>query len=277
MSIQWPLVLFSLIAGTGGSLLAYAGLSGITKPSLKTESKAGIIGVILVVVGGICSIFHLGHPESFMAAISHLGSFSGISVELMLAGALVVSGIIYFACAMRGAEGGAKVFGIINIILAVVFGFMMGMSYMLEAQPAWNNILLPLSYMLSVLACGGFLYLALAENEEKSSINETLIMAVFVCSIAAAVCVLIYGFMSGGFSGAEKLIFFIISVVGGAFAAAGAWILKSDASKTNWLWIGLAGAVVCALFVRLYMWAAGSGWIDAFVQAAANGGKYFFQ
>ncbi len=276
MSIQWPLVLFSLLAGSGGAVLAYAGYGDMKDSSKKLQFQAGIIGLVMIVLGGICSVFHLGHPASFMAAVSHLGSFSGISVELMFAGALVICGVVYVISVKRNAKSVSKVFGIIDLVLGIVFAFMIGMSYLIPAQPAWNTVLLPLCFLFSCLSLGGFIYIVLNAHLSDDESNPMIVMSVLVCSATAAVLCLIYGFVSGGFDEGSALAFFLIATAGGVVAAIGAWYVKSKKNKEMWMWIGLAGSLCCALFIRMFMWAAATGWIDAFAEAVANRGLYLF-
>ena len=42
MEIQWPLVLFSLLAGTGGALAAFVGLAGLLGGTRKVRETAAL-------------------------------------------------------------------------------------------------------------------------------------------------------------------------------------------------------------------------------------------
>lgn len=84
MDIQWPLVLFSLIAGTGGSLFAFVALSELVGGKDKTRFAATVTALVLIVVGGCLSMLHLASPQNAFAALTNIFSFSGISIELML-------------------------------------------------------------------------------------------------------------------------------------------------------------------------------------------------
>ncbi len=46
--------------------------------------------------------------------------------------------------------------------------FVVGNGYVMESQPNWNNIALPLAYLGSGLACGATLFAALAGKDEKA-------------------------------------------------------------------------------------------------------------
>ena len=55
MAIQWPLVLFSLLAGAGGAMLAFAGLSQLLGGSRTVRRRAVWCALALFVIGGLCS------------------------------------------------------------------------------------------------------------------------------------------------------------------------------------------------------------------------------
>ena len=87
MEIQWPLVLFSLTAGTGGSLFAFVGLSEFLGGYAKMRDAGAVCSLALIVIGGCFSVLHLASPLHAISAVTNLLSFSGISIELMLLGA----------------------------------------------------------------------------------------------------------------------------------------------------------------------------------------------
>lgn len=76
--IQWPLVLFSLLAGAGGCALAFAGASEFVGGTKRARFAVGVVSLVLVVVGGLFSVLHLASPQHVMAAVRHVFSFSGV-------------------------------------------------------------------------------------------------------------------------------------------------------------------------------------------------------
>lgn len=262
MSIQWSLVLFSLIAGAGGATLAYAGLGEFSKVESKDRIRLAIVGLVLLVAGGLCSVFHLHAPMNFMAAITHLGSFSGISIELMLLGSLVICGVILLVGVMRGQAALSKVFGAICIVLGLLFAFMLGSSYMIEARAGWNTVLVPLSYFASSFALGGFLCFALSPGGDEQ--KKTFGIVALVASVLGAIFALAYGAMTSGLVGADGIAYFVISAVGGVVAAVSAYFVAFKQKAGVWVWVGLVGALACGLFIRMFMWSAGVGMFDAF-------------
>ena len=72
MEIQWPLVLFSLIAGTGGSLFAFVALSELLGGKEKTRFAATVTSLVLIVAGGCLSMLHLASPQNAFAALTNM-------------------------------------------------------------------------------------------------------------------------------------------------------------------------------------------------------------
>ena len=119
MAIQWPLVLFSLLAGAGGAMLAFAGLSQLLGGSRTVRRRAVWCALALFVIGGLCSVAHLASPLNAISAVTNLLSFSGISIELMLLGASFIAGAAYLVLTREeGRDGAVRVVA----VLAVIFG-----------------------------------------------------------------------------------------------------------------------------------------------------------
>lgn len=280
MSMQWPLILLGLIAGTGGGLLAFAGLGQFTGASKKARFIASIVAIVLLIVGGICSVLHLGHPTNVMAAIAHLTSFSGISLELIFLGLAVVCAIAFALCLARGSESGAKVCAILGIILGVVLDFVLGHGYVIEARALWNTNLLPLAFLFSGLTAGGFLFVEFArafkdEGAEASADGAKLLGRVLlvVCAIELVVFV-IYGIVVG-FALANVTAYWAVSViVGGIVPLVCGYMTLARDKGASWLHIAVVCALIGCVTIRMMMFASGTPFIDAIDEAVANRGLY---
>lgn len=262
MSIQWPLVLLGLFAGTGGSLLAFAGLAEFSAAKVKTRATADMWGVALLIVGGLCSVLHLGHPLNFMAAIAHLGSLSGISVELIFLGLMVVCGAVHWIALRREKAQMAKAFGVIDIVLAVCLGFALGHGYMIEARANWNTLLIPLSFLFSGLLAGGALYqviaCVLADDETGKAPQATAVCAVLTLAAFAG-----YG-AHVGFGAANVTAWWSAALVVGAIAPLAMALVSLKRPSKALLIAMLVCAAIGAVAIRATMFAAGSGFITAF-------------
>ena len=122
MDIQWPLVLFSLIAGTGGSLFAFVALSELVGGKGKTRFAATVTALVLIVVGGCLSMLHLASPQNAFAALTNIFSFSGISIELMLLGLLLVCGIA--TCLSKNLLVSLVIYMAYSVIMSIIWALL---------------------------------------------------------------------------------------------------------------------------------------------------------
>jgi anaerobic dimethyl sulfoxide reductase subunit C (anchor subunit) len=267
-----------LIAGAGAGCAAFAGFGEFLGSKKKVRSLAAIIALVLLIVGGICSVFHLGHPAHFMSAITNLTSFSGISLELIFLGLAVVADIIYLILVNTAKDdtstGGAKALGVISIILAILFCFFTGHGYMLQSRVGWDNFFLPLSFIFSSFAIAGFLYMALDKANEKGYKNLGIIT--LVAAILSLICFLVYGFMGMGVADTAGIAYMLLAVIigGAATSIIGYLAAFKKAGNATFAYVGAVCAIIGGIFIRCFMWAAGTAWIAGFAQALANRGQW---
>lgn len=135
MAIQWPLAIFSLLAGCGGGMLAFMAFAEVKGFGVNRRFPLAVAALVLIVVGGCASVAHLGNPANIMAAAANIGSLSGISVELIFLGASAVFAAAYAVAVKRGASAGArKAIAIIAGVLGVILAFVTGNGYVMESQ-----------------------------------------------------------------------------------------------------------------------------------------------
>jgi anaerobic dimethyl sulfoxide reductase subunit C (anchor subunit) len=269
MEIQWPLVIFSLLAGGGAATLGFAGISEFLGSSKKARSIAGIIALALMVIGGIASVFHLGQPGNFFAAVANLGSLSGVSLELIFLGLTIVVGIVYVVL-VNGENAASKAVGVVGLVLAVIFAAITGHSYQIEAQLAWNNFGVTASYLFSSFTLGGFVYLATATvfKEDGAQVKK-IALYTLVVAVLQLISFFIFGF-AVGFDKLDVVSFWLLAVVVGSLvpiAIAGLFAFKDSQGATAYA--GLAGALLGGIGIRVFMWIVGSGFISFFTDAAA--------
>lgn len=192
--IQWPLVLFSMLAGCGGCCFAFAGVAGALGESTTVTLWATGISLVLVVVGAVCSMMHLATPRHAFAAVTHLLSFSGISVELIMLG--VVSALMAAygaACLWFDNELARLVLGIAGAVAGVVLAFVTGHGYLISSKPTWNTKKLPLAYTGTALVAGGFLYAVVSVATGGVWAMELPVkLLLAVCAVFSAVTVAAY-------------------------------------------------------------------------------------
>jgi len=275
--IQWPLVLFSMLAGCGGCCFAFAGVAGALGESTTVTLWATGISLVLVVVGAVCSMMHLATPRHAFAAVTHLLSFSGISVELIMLG--VVSALMAAygaACLWFDNELARLVLGIAGAVAGVVLAFVTGHGYLISSKPTWNTKKLPLAYTGTALVAGGFLYAVVSVATGGVWAMELPVkLLLAVCAVFSAVTVAAYlGHLGMQTAKKNPTLFWVgIVVCGLVMPLACAAILLAPLPSMAFVAVaavGFVAAMAGGLSLRMLMWIVGAGFLFFFEDAQAN-------
>jgi anaerobic dimethyl sulfoxide reductase subunit C (anchor subunit) len=269
MGIEWSLVLFTIIAGAGGGILAFAGISEFFGAAQKPRFIAAILALALLIVGGLLSLLHLGNPGNFMQAATNLFSFSPISLELIFLGLGVIVAIIYLVVVNR-AGSASKILGVCGIVVGILFVYVSGHGYeVIDIRPAWATPTLTLSYALSALTVGGFLFLALQVvfKDEAEAIKKVSLI-VLVVAVLQTILYIAYGAMAP--LGDSAALFWIGAVVVGGVVAAVAALLVWMKQRDVMVYPGVLAALIGGIAFRVVMWLAGSAYLPSFFDLAAN-------
>lgn len=275
--IQWPLVLFSMLAGCGGCCFAFAGVAGALGESTAVTLWATGISLVLVVVGAVCSMMHLATPRHAFAAVTHLLSFSGISVELIMLG--VVSALMAAygaACLWFDNELARLALGIAGAVAGVVLAFVTGHGYLISSKPTWNTKKLPLAYTGTALVAGGFLYAVVSVATGGVWAMELPVkLLLAVCAVFSAVTVAAYlGHLGMQTAKKNPTLFWVgIVVCGLVVPLACAAILLAPLPSMAFVAVaavGFVAAMAGGLSLRMLMWIVGAGFLFFFEDAQAN-------
>lgn len=270
MEIQWPLILFSLLAGIGGALLACIAVAEIRGCGKKANSSAAIAALVCLCIGGVASVAHLAHPGNVMSAITNLGSLSGISLELIFLASTGVFGLVYLLMAIReiGSASARRAIAVICGILGVILSYVCGHGYVIEAQPAWNTEAVALAYAGTALASGAFAYYLIASksgelDDVAPAMRPACLGTGILCFVLVAVYIACVWSMASSIAPATAAIAFVASI--GALACA---VKVYKAPSEQYILIGLACAVIAGVAIRVLMWQLGVGYINFFGIAA---------
>ncbi|WP_080797587.1 DmsC/YnfH family molybdoenzyme membrane anchor subunit [Arabiibacter massiliensis] len=281
VGIQWPLVLFTVIAGAGYGAMATAGVARLANRQNEATRKTALIVVLaLLVVGGLMSVFHLAHPERFMGAIANLLSFSGIALELISLAVGVVVAFLFLVFASTGNKAGEKVMAACSIAVGVVAAFLQGYAYFeVAAQPGWHSLALTFGYLFTSLAAGALIYVAVAafRKDDEAALRLTGILAVALAALAALSCIAYAASLgAAGLLANAALVVAVLTVVCELAAAGlGTWF----AFKKRSLPLVVAAAVAAlaaSIAVRALMWVVASYGFNFIWEAAANRGLLLF-
>lgn len=275
--IQWPLVLFSMLAGCGGCCFAFAGVAGALGESTTVTLWATGISLVLVVVGAVCSMMHLATPRHAFAAVTHLLSFSGISVELIMLGVVSALMVAYgAACLWFDNELVRLVLGMAGALAGVVLAFVTGHGYLISSKPTWNTKKLPLAYTGTALVAGGFLYAVVSVATGGVWAMELPVkLLLAVCAVFSAVAVAAYlGHLGMQTAKKNPTLFWVgIVVCGLVVPLACAAILLAPLPSMAFVAVaavGFVAAMAGGLSLRMLMWIVGAGFLFFFEDAQAN-------
>lgn len=281
MQIQWPLVIFTVLAGAGAWLLVFLCINEFTGKlrDEKVRFRTLVTVIVLVVLGGCASVLHLSHPDRMMGALSH--PTSGIFTEALMVGLVSLASIVFLVAARRkvsstALKGIAAVSGVCGLILS----YATGAGYMMDAQLTWDTPLMPLGYMATAATAGAALYLIFVStgNRESPSGMDSAAVGVpprtkavrftsfctLVAGVAAAVIALAYAVSSNTLSIASASPVLAASVVG-ALAAAGFGYAAGRCGRVLPLAVvALVCALVAMVAFRCFMWLVGVGLFNFF-------------
>ena len=192
MNVQWPLLIFGLLAGLSMGCLGVVSVAELRDKlgELRLPGLAVALGALAA--GGVASALHMGNPGRVLYVLGNLGS--GIAQELLataVAGIVIVAYLV--AIAKQASPGVRKVLAVLGLITAVVLPFITGHAYVQGARPAWDTWFLPLMYVGAAGAMGLLtMYLLGAIKKVDAADLVRLGKATFVAVIVFAVTAGLY-------------------------------------------------------------------------------------
>ncbi|MCJ7569350.1 MAG: polysulfide reductase NrfD [Anaerolineales bacterium] len=192
MAIQWPLVLYTLFTGLGVGAFAFVAVTEWLGKAERSRQPGAITALVALALGGVASLFHLGHPERFFNALVNLSS--SIAQEMILTGLTALVILIYVILVQIGFSAqGRKIVATIGLVLAVILAIVLGNSYVQPSRPAWNTFLLPLLYLTSASVMGLFIgYLWTAVRKEETTIVMSVNKATLIALAIQTVTIVAY-------------------------------------------------------------------------------------
>jgi DMSO reductase anchor subunit len=263
MTIQWSLVIFTVLTGCAGWMFACVALSEfVGKKEEEVSFLAGLIALIIAVIGGIVSVTHLAHPSNMLAVLNH--PTEGIFLEALLMGLMAVCVIVYLVLLKKGAsERARKVFAVLGAAFGVTLSFMAGKSYMMAAALTWDSVLLPIGYLGTSIPLGVAAYIALAAARKKEPAALKLYGLILgIGGIVGAVTAAAYLLSTGS---ADIAVYTTPALAGDLIAAVCGFIIMKKPEKAFALaMVALVAALAAALVYRCAMWVVYVKFLDFF-------------
>lgn len=192
---EWPLIIFTVlgqcVAG-GYIVMSYALLAHSEGQQQRQRIVLAMLGLwILMGLGFIASIIHLGSPFRAFNSLNRVGS-SALSNEIASGSLFFVAGGLWWLLTMvnKLPVVASRVWMIITMVLGVVFVWMMSRVYnSIDTVPTWNTNWTTANFFLTALIGGpllGFFLLRLAGFRFRS---QHLLPAITCAAVVLSVIV----------------------------------------------------------------------------------------
>lgn len=190
MAVQWTLLLFGLFAGIGLACLGIASIGELRNSMKESRQPLVIVALVLLVLGGVCSFFHLNSPARLFYILGNPSS--GITVELILTGtSFVIGTLLLWLQRKPKAVMVHRVVAVCGIIMSVALPFSTGTAYsVMTARPAWATVFLPIMYLVAAWS-GGLVLASVIEclRGKSAEMKSKLLRFAVVGIVAFAVAV----------------------------------------------------------------------------------------
>ncbi|MBU4684181.1 dimethyl sulfoxide reductase anchor subunit [Cedecea davisae] len=196
---EWPLMVFTVlgqcVAG-GFIVMALALLYGVDdKATRKRAELAMVVLWVLMGIGFVASVLHLGSPLRAFNSLNRIGS-SSLSNEIASGSVFFAVGGFWWLLTVLGKMPQAlgKAWALVTMILGVVFVWMMSRVYLIDTVPTWFSIWTPLSFFLTMFIGGPLLgYLLLRAAGVNGWAMRVLPVVTLIALLVSMVVVLIQG------------------------------------------------------------------------------------
>lgn len=248
-----PLALFTTLGALGAGAyigLAIALLTGsYSDEKLKSADKRTVIPFVVACVGFVAVLFHVTQPLKAYGVFAGVGS-SPLSNEVIAGVVFMVFAAIYTLLALVGKLGGARK-GLVGVtaVLAVVFGIMMGMAYMVDTIPTWNNPGTILQMLGYTLAGSGLALVVLGDaagEKEAKAIKAIALVGVVLAVIGVLAQVVICSGASAATESGAAMVAAILPLLIVAAVLAIAYVAVLCKSNALAACVVLLVAVFCA-------------------------------
>lgn len=204
VSAELPLLVFSILVPCGLAALGLIGcLRGFcdAQSDVKKADSLLLIPGILVLIGLVASVFHLGAPGNMFGMFAGIGT-SPLSNEIACAGISIVVAAVYViaALAKHPGTGFHKAFGVATLALGLLTAVMTGLAYSIRTIPTWNNAFGWIGQLGLALVAGAALAALVVALD--GSLGKKSGTTLGIVAAAGAVLAVVALFAQGGAAGA---------------------------------------------------------------------------
>lgn len=159
---EWPLMFFTVVSQCViGAYLVTASVLLFGRLTAETTRKLHLSMFflwLLMGLGFIASMMHLGSPLRAMNALNRLGA-SPLSNEIATGSLFFALGGLYWLVAVlnRMPRSVNTLWLAVTAVAGVIFLYAMGRVYMIDTVPTWYNVFTPLGFVLTMFIGGPLL------------------------------------------------------------------------------------------------------------------------
>ncbi|MDU8923528.1 DmsC/YnfH family molybdoenzyme membrane anchor subunit [Pasteurellaceae bacterium LIM206] len=253
---ELPLVIFTVLAQSVVGAIIVLNVA-LVQGNMKGKNKPLFVLLVLLGIGFIASVMHLGSPWRAFNSLNRVGE-SMLSNEIAGGAAFfTVAGFTWLFSALgKLSANTTKILIFVTALLGLLFMYMMNNVYHIGTVPTWNNSVTSWNFYLTVVIAG--FSLGYACFHTPAWIRQLVALGVFL-----AVLVMLYqGFsltdIHSSIQTAVNLVpdFVVLNVVRLCLLIIGVWLLF----RTNPNWTYLAATLIIfgeiigrTLFYALHM------------------------
>ncbi len=241
MISEFSLFVFTTLGGVGAGM--YAASAVFPVKGKRDNMLASAIPLVLLIIGCIALLMHLGHPERMFNAFAN--PTAGITLEAFATCAfgiiLVIDLILSFV-----KEAAPRALRVAGAVVGVVLCVVMGIAYFTyESVAAWHSLATVPMFLFGSLAAGALLLSALSEASRAAKGSTATMTAL---AAIAAVAIAFDGAVFAGL-GRSAMPFACAAVLAAAAAAAAFYAGKKNIAKAGW---GAFALMFIAVIVARY-------------------------
>lgn len=193
---ELPLIIFTVLAQTVVGcwlLFSFVLCRDNSAESRAYLHKVMLIPLVLLAIGFIASIMHLGSPMRAFNSLNRVGE-SMLSNEIASGATFFALAGLYWLLAVLGKmpQGLAKIWLILTACIGLVFMYMMNNLYHISTVPTWNSALTSWQFYLTMVIGGTALAYALLTSNPHKEYSLCLLPWVYLAAVCLAAIVVVY-------------------------------------------------------------------------------------
>lgn len=194
---ELPLIIFTVLAqSVVGCWLFFSFVLCRYSHSEQSRSylhKVMFIPLVLLAIGFIASVMHLGSPLRAFNSLNRVGE-SMLSNEISSGAVFFALAGLYWLLAILGKllEGIRKIWLIVTALVGLVFMYMMNNLYHISTVPTWNTVFTSWQFYLTIFIGGSALAYALLAVNSYKTYPLCYLLWIYVGAVFLAAIVVIY-------------------------------------------------------------------------------------